>query len=143
MAFTISRRLGFGDCDPAGIAFYPAYMRLLVDVTEAMFGDFGAPWPAMVRDRRLGVPTVKLDVDFTAPAFHGETLDFAVGVAALGRSSVDLRHRVAVGDRTVWTARQVLVATSLDTHRAVAWPDDIRAGLAAHLEKTHAPDPAA
>ncbi|RAI45349.1 acyl-CoA thioesterase [Rhodoplanes roseus] len=143
MAFATSRPLGFGDCDPAGIAYFPAYMDMLVAVTEEMFADFGAPWPEMVRDRRIGVPTVKLDVDFSTPAFHGDRLDFTVAVAALGRSSADLRHRVVVGDRTVWTARQVLVATSLDTHRAVAWPDDIRAGLAAHLEKQHAPDPAA
>lgn len=143
MTFSTARTLGFGDCDPAGIAFFPGYMRLLVGVTEEMFERFGAPWPAMIRERRIGVPTVKLDVDFTAPAFHGDRLDFTVAVAALGSRSVDLRHHVAVGDRVVWTARQVLVATSLETHRAVAWPDDIRAGLAAHLETNDARDPAA
>ncbi|MEW6254931.1 MAG: thioesterase family protein [Pseudomonadota bacterium] len=138
MAFTTSRPLGFGDCDPAGIAFFPGYMRLLVSVTEEMFADFGAPWPAMIRERRIGVPTVKLDVDFTAPAFHGDLLDFEVRITALGRASADLRHTVTVGARTVWTARQVLVATSLDTHRALPWPDDMRAGFSAHLETNHA-----
>jgi 4-hydroxybenzoyl-CoA thioesterase len=138
MAFETSRPLGFGDCDPAGIAFFPGYMRLLVSVTEEMFAAFGVPWPAMIRERRTGVPTVKLDVDFTAPAFHGDLLDFRVVLTALGRASADLRHTVKVGDRQVWTARQVLVATSLDTHRALPWPDDVRAGLAAHLETNHA-----
>ncbi|BAF89184.1 putative 4-hydroxybenzoyl CoA thioesterase [Azorhizobium caulinodans ORS 571] len=143
MAFETSRLLGFGDCDPAGIAFFPGYMRLLVSVTEEMFAASGTPWPAMIRERRIGVPTVKLDVDFVAPAFHGDELDFRVSIARLGGSSADLRHRVAVGERTVWTARQVLVATSLESHRAIRWPDDVRAGLAAHLETNDARDPAA
>ncbi|QTL05698.1 acyl-CoA thioesterase [Aquabacter sp. L1I39] len=143
MAFETKRLLGFGDCDPAGIAFFPGYMRLLVSVTEEMFAAFGAPWPAMMRERRIGVPTVKLDLDFAAPGFHGDELTFQVSLSKLGGSSADLRHRVATGDRLLWSARQVLVATSLDSHRAVHWPDDIRAGLAAHLEMNDARDPAA
>lgn len=136
MAFTTSRRLGFSECDPAGIAFYPAYMRLLVDVTEELFAKAGAPWPEMIGQRRIGVPTVKLDVDFKAPALHGDRLDFSVTVVKLGRASLELAIRVAVGERTMWTARQVLVATNLDTHHAISWPDDLRAGLAA-LQETH------
>ncbi|MDR3493836.1 MAG: thioesterase family protein [Ancalomicrobiaceae bacterium] len=134
MGFTTSRRLGFSECDPAGIAFYPAYMRLLVDVTEEFFAHANSPWPAMIRDRRVGVPTVKLDVDFKAAAFHGDKLDFTLTVIKLGRSSLELAVHVAVGERTVWTARQILVATNLDTHRAISWPDDLRAGLAAFEE---------
>jgi len=34
-----------------------------------------------------------------------------------------------VEDRLLWTAEQRLVATSLETHRAIAWPDDIRDAL--------------
>jgi 4-hydroxybenzoyl-CoA thioesterase len=34
-------------------------------------------------------------------------------------------------------ARQVLVCTSLETHRPQPWPEDIRAALAQQLNKDH------
>jgi 4-hydroxybenzoyl-CoA thioesterase len=142
MTFHFSRDLGFGDCDPAGIAYYPAYMRLLVSVTEDIFAQIGAPWPDMIGRRRLGVPTLKLDVDFQSPAFHGDRLDFASRLVGLGRSSLVFRHQVRVGERAVWRARHVLVGTSLDTHRPHPWPDDIRTGFAGHLESDDVQDPA-
>jgi 4-hydroxybenzoyl-CoA thioesterase len=42
----------------------------------------------------------------------------------------------------LWEATQVLVATTLETHKAIAWPDDIRAMLTRNLDLHHAHDPA-
>lgn len=140
VTFEVSRTLGFGHCDPAGIAYFPSYFDIMVEVMEEIFAALGSPWPTMMGDRRIGVPTVKLDVDFTAPSRHGDRLDFAVRVARLGRSSLELHYRVTTRGRPVWTARQVIVAISLDTQRAVPWPDDLRAALAAHLETADAHD---
>lgn len=138
MAFEVERRLRFGDCDPAGIAYFPAYIDTMVGVTEEFFASLGSPWPALLRERRIGVPTVKLDCEFVRPGFHGDLLVYRLAVTRLGTSSVDFAHTVSCGGRPLWRARQTLVATSLDTHRAIPWPDDLRAGLAAHLETVHA-----
>ena len=134
MAYQTSRTLHFGDCDPAGIAYFPSYLHHLVGVVEEFFGAIGSPWSDMIQRRRIGAPTVKLDLTFTAPGFHGDRLDFDLRVRAVGSRSLDLDHRVSVGDRLVWAARQVIVATSLDTHKALPWPDDIRTALLQHLE---------
>ncbi|MGV6876158.1 acyl-CoA thioesterase [Pseudochelatococcus sp. B33] len=132
--FETSRPLRFGQCDPAGIAYFPSYIDMLVGVTEDFFAHIGASWTALVRERHIGVPTVRLDATFVKPAFHGDRLDFTLRVAGLGRSSLDFAHHVAVGGDTVWTASQRLVATSLDSHRPIPWPDDIRTRLSHHLE---------
>jgi 4-hydroxybenzoyl-CoA thioesterase len=143
MAFQTARTLRFGDCDPSGIAYFPAYFDILVGVVEEFFASLGAPWPTLIGKRRIGTPTAKLDVTFTAPAFHGDRLDFTVMVGAVGRSSLELATAVEVAGRRVWSARQVLVATSLETHRSCAWPDQIRSALVDHLEVRNAHDPAA
>lgn len=134
MSFSTTRPLRFGDCDPSGIAYFPRYLDILVGVLEEFFADLGAPWPAMIGERRIGTPTVRLDLTFVRPGLHGATLAFTIRIRAVGRTSLDLDHRVESAGETLWTARHRVVATSLDTHRPVAWPDDLRAALAVRLE---------
>ena len=140
--FQTSRPLRFGDCDPSGIAYYPSYLRIMDGVIEDFFTSFGGRREEMIRDRRMGTPTVTLDLTFLKPGFHGDALDFEIRVRAIGRSSVDLEHRVSVNGATLWTAKHRLVATSLETHKAQAWPDDFRAALTKHLETDNAHNPA-
>ena len=42
-AFRTQRPLRFGDCDPSGIAYFPAYFNLLVGVVEEFFASIGSP----------------------------------------------------------------------------------------------------
>jgi len=130
-AFSTTRTLAFGDCDPSGIAYFPTYLDYLVQVLEAFFADLGHPWPEMTRDQRIGTPTVTLSLTFEAPGFHGDDMTFYLDVAAVGRTSLDLRHRVEAGGRTLWRAEQRVVATSLDDHRPTPWPPALRQRLAA------------
>lgn len=143
MAYTTSRRLGFGDCDPSGIAYFPAYLHTLVGVFEEFFGEIGFPWPHMIQERKFGFPTVTLDLAFKSPCRHGEMMDFLLKVIRVGNSSLDLQHVVTTGNRLLWTASQRLVLTSHETHKPVPWPDDMRSALNKHLEKDDAHHPAA
>ena len=143
MAFKTTRPLRFGDCDPSGIAYFPSYLNILVGVLEDFFAELGFPWKTMIGERRIGVPTVRLDLTFSAPGFQGDALEFAIAVKRVGRSSLDLEHRVSANGKLLWSANHRVVATSLDTQQSLAWPDDLRAPLEFHLEKTDAHDPAA
>jgi 4-hydroxybenzoyl-CoA thioesterase len=140
--FHTAHPLRFGDCDPSGIAYYPSYLRILDGVIEDFFASFGANREAMIRDRRMGTPTVTLALTFAKPGFHGDDLNFEIRVRAIGRSSLDLEHTVSAKNATLWTAKHRLVATSLETHKAMAWPDDFRAALMKHLETDNAHNPA-
>lgn len=140
--FTTTKPLRFGDCDPSGIAYFPSYLNILVGVLEDFFASLGFPWKAMNDERRMSVPTVRLDLTFRSPGFQGDDLDFVLAVRAIGRSSLDLEHTVSRGETVLWTANHRIVATSLDTNTSIAWPDDIRAILKHHLETPHAHHPA-
>ncbi|WFR99923.1 acyl-CoA thioesterase [Rhizobium tumorigenes] len=143
MAFKTTRPLRFGDCDPSGIAYFPSYLNILVGVLEDYFAALGFPWKTMIEERRIGVPTVRLDLTFSSPGFQGDELEFVVIVRRIGRASLDLEHQVSARGKILWTATHRVVATNLDTQQSHAWPDDIRAALEHHLEKTDAHDPAA
>ena len=129
MPFTISKPLRFADCDLTGIAYHPAYLSMLVDVNEAMFASFDVPWTELMFERRMGLPTVTMNLEFKRPSTYGDVLDFSVHVRAVGRASLDLETVVTVRGDVIWTVTQRIVATSTVDHKSVAWPDDIRAGL--------------
>jgi 4-hydroxybenzoyl-CoA thioesterase len=132
--FAIRRPLRFGDCDPSGIAYFPAYLDMLAGVLEELFASAGAPFPHLMRERSLGPPTARLDLEFLKPGFHGDELDWRVSVERLGRSSAELRYEVRARGELLWSARQTIVLTDLSSHKSTPWPADIRAGLMKFME---------
>lgn len=138
MPFTLSKPMRFGDCDLTGIAYHPAYLSMLVDVNEAMFASFGITWKEIMFERRMGLPTLSMNIHFRKPAVYGDVLTFNVHVRAVGRSSLTLETVVTVAGEVIWTIEQKIVATSLETHKSTPWPEDIRAGLSRYLEPAEA-----
>jgi 4-hydroxybenzoyl-CoA thioesterase len=140
--FEATRVLRFGDCDPAGIAYHPRYFDLLNGVVEDWWISMGVPWKVLFGERRIGLPTVRFEVDFRAPAFLEDELRFSLSIKRIGSKSVELDHVVQRGATTLWQCAQTLVVTSLDSHRSIAWPDDLRAALVSFQEAPHAHRPA-
>jgi 4-hydroxybenzoyl-CoA thioesterase len=134
-SFQTQRRVHFADCDPAGIVFFPQYLVMLNTQVEHFFDDaLHIPYAELIGTRRLGLPTVRLEVDFTAVSRHGELLTLSLLVKKLGQSSLALQHRVHGADGELrLAARQVLVCTSLQTHQSEPLPDDVRDALEPYL----------
>lgn len=134
MSHRISWPIRFGDCDPSGIAYFPAYMNILVGVSESFFEHIGFPWPELIRERNVVTPTVTLELDFVKPGYHGDMLDFDLEILRVGSSSVDIKYQVSNRGETLWTARQRLVLMSRVTHKSEAWPAELRQALLSYLE---------
>jgi len=132
-AFARERRIRFSDCDPAGIVFYPQYFVMFNGLVEDWISDgLGIPYRQLVLERRVGLPTVRLEVEFKAVSRLGDAVTLSLGVERLGRSSLTLALRCTgrePGDLRM-TMRQVIVTTSLATHKAIALPDDLRDAIA-------------
>ncbi len=138
--FEIEDTVRFCQCDPAGIVFFPQYLVMLNTLHERWFNEaLGVPYHTYIGERRLGVPTVRLECDFTAVSRHGDRLRQRLSVAKLGRSSVELAVDFSSGGELRARFRQVLVCTSLATHRAVALPDDVRQAMQRFLRSADAP----
>jgi len=135
--FSFDRELRFGDCDPSGIAYFPSYLNILNGVVEDFWTAIGFPWPGLITVRKIGTPTVHLTCDFSRPSVFGDLLTFKLRVGRVGRASLHLMHVVSGANEMRWRARQIVAATSLMNHHAIAWPEDIRDALLAHL---HADD---
>ncbi|MCI1191417.1 acyl-CoA thioesterase [Calidifontimicrobium sp. SYSU G02091] len=135
MRFEATRTVRFADCDPAGIVFFPQYLVMVNTLVEQWFDEgLGVPYADVIGARRTGLPTVRLEADFTAISRHGEHLAQCLAVRHLGRSSLHLHHEFHGGGELRLRVRQVLVCTSLATHRPQPIPDDLRAAMQPYLE---------
>jgi len=130
--FSRERLIRFSDCDPAGIVFYPQYFVMLNGLVEDWFNDeLAIGYAALVLERRIGLPTVRLEVDFQAVSRLGDHVELSLQVDRLGGRSLTLALEVTGADGGVrMRMRQVLVTTSLLSHRAVDIPPDVRAAIA-------------
>ncbi|MBT9491885.1 MAG: acyl-CoA thioesterase [Paucibacter sp.] len=121
----------FGHCDPAGIVFYPRYFEMLNALVEDWFTQgLGVDYAQLLGPRRVGMPSVRLSADFKRVSRMGDMLTQRVAINKLGRSSLGLTLQFDGSDGGCRVAfEQVLVCTSLDTHKAQPFPPDLRAAL--------------
>lgn len=117
----------FAHCDPAGIVFFPQYFVLFNNHVEDWFAqELGTDFADLHLKRRMGVPTVRIECDFTNPSHLGDEVDFSLWVSRLGSKSVTLGREARVGDQLRVRMKQVLVCIDLDSGQALNWPEDLR-----------------
>jgi len=90
----------WGDCDPAGIIFYPTYFRWMDAATWAFVSSVGYGARRM-REEHLAMPLVSADCEFLAPAQHGDRCDVRSRIARFGGASFVVAHDVVRADGTL------------------------------------------
>ncbi|MDF2808997.1 MAG: acyl-CoA thioesterase [Microvirga sp.] len=125
----------FSHCDPAGIVYFARYFDLMNGVVEDWFSAaLEIDYHEMIGPRRIGLGYVSAGADFVRPGFMGDQLECAVVVERIGRTSLTLHIHAFRALERVLLARLVIVTTSLETHRAIPLPDDLRASLERYQE---------
>jgi YbgC/YbaW family acyl-CoA thioester hydrolase len=132
MAFVQERIIDWGDCDPAGIVFYPNYFRWIDATFHALGRAAGFDQTTLAQDFGLrGTPLVEARLTFRAPARYHDRLAIAARITRLGESGLTLAYDLAVGDRRVaeGTESRVFVAEAGGRLSPVRIPDPIRTAL--------------
>lgn len=128
----------FGDCDPAGIVFFPNFSRWMDAASLSFFMQCGLPpWRELVKTRGIvGTPLLEINTRFIASATYGETLTIRTHVAEWRAKVFVQVHRVSRddpgGETLLCEGREVRAfvrrdPTDADRLRAMPVPDDIRA----------------
>ena len=125
----------WGDCDPAGIVYYPSYFRWCDQATYRLFLKAGLRRDVVSSGQwREGTPLVAAECAFRRASQHGEKLAIESYIEKFGRSSFVIRHVfrdvsgaiAAEGTETRIWAKKEGDARSL---KAVAIPDDVKRRL--------------
>jgi 4-hydroxybenzoyl-CoA thioesterase len=129
--FSTDKLIRFHHCDPAGIVFYPQYFVLFNELVEDWFDQgLGVDFARLVRELKRGLPVRRLECEFPSPSRIGERLTFTLAVKKIGNSSLTAGIEASAGGIVRVRATLVLVYVSLETHRPVPFPDELRAKLA-------------
>lgn len=89
----------WGDCDPAGIVYYPRYFEMFDNATVALFAAAGLPKHEMVKAFDIvGIPMVDTGAKFFIPSKWGETIAIESTITKWKNSSFDVQHRAFKGD---------------------------------------------
>ena len=131
--FTVHIPVRFAHCDPAGIVFYPRYFEMFNSVVEDWCADgLGLGFREMHLERGLGLPTVHIETDFTAPSQLGDLLRAELSVQKCGGASITISICL-VGPDGGQRVKAALVLVMMDLKRrcAVRLPDALRERIAA------------
>ena len=92
-------RIEWGQCDPAGIVFYPQYLIIFDTSTGWLFERTGLT-PSAMRQKYgiVGLPVMEIGVEFRAPCRFDEEVTIESEVGEWGRSSFTVRHRILKSD---------------------------------------------
>jgi len=123
----------FGDCDPAGIVFFPNFSRWMDEASLAFFMACGVPpWRELVKTRGIiGTPLLEINTRFMRPATYGETIQVHTTVEEWMNKTFRHRHVVKRGDTVLCEGTEVRAFCIRDPEnpdriKAIPVPEDIR-----------------
>jgi 4-hydroxybenzoyl-CoA thioesterase len=126
----------WGDCDPAGIVFYPRYFAMFDASTAALFAAALAITKREILKRYgiIGFPMVDTHAKFYIPSNFGDTVMIESTVRRFGRSSFEIDHRllrdnalaVECHEKRVWAERNPDTPNGI---RGVEIPVQVREAL--------------
>ena len=124
----------FGDCDPAGIVFFPNFARWMDAASLSFFAQCGLPpWRELVKTRGIvGTPVLETNTRFHVSLTYGQRITIATHVQDWRAKVFVQLHRVMRGDELICEGREVRAFVKRDPDdpdrlRAMPVPDDIRA----------------
>ena len=133
MSFSTRIKVRFGDCDPAGLVYYPVIFHYCHVAMEEFFAErCGISYSRLMADERIGFPAVNVQAEFFTPLVYGDEAEVEVHVSRVGESSARFEYNVRRASDSVLCARavNVLVAMNLDERRAIPIPDKYRHAFA-------------
>jgi 4-hydroxybenzoyl-CoA thioesterase len=127
-------KVQFGDCDPAGIVFFPNFSKWMDASSLHFFMECGVPpWRELLKTRGIvGTPLLEINTKFRQPATYGEALHIHTSVIEWRAKVFIQKHVVMRGDvvlceGTETRAFVIHPEDAPDRIKAIPVPEDIKA----------------
>ena len=92
----------FGECDPAGIVFYPNFFAWFDHGLWCLFGARGFSRAGVAeRYGLVGWPLISAESRFLNPTREGDRLTLRTAIARWGRTSFEVSHHLRRGETPI------------------------------------------
>lgn len=124
----------WGDCDPAGIVFFPNFNRWMDESSLAFFNACGLPpWRELERTRGIvGTPLLEIHTRFMRPATYGDQLEVHTSIEEWSAKTFRHRHVIKRGETVLNEGTEVRAFVVRDPEnpgriKAIPIPEDLKA----------------
>ena len=124
----------FGDCDPAGIVFFPNFSRWMDQASLAFFMACGLPpWRELVKTRGIvGTPLLEIHTKFFKAVTYGQAIEVHTRVDDWAAKTFRHRHQVFCGGELMCEGTEIRAfvvkdPANPDRIKAIPIPEDIKA----------------
>lgn len=130
--------VSWGDCDAAGVVYYPRYYEWFDTSTHAMLAQIGLDHRRLRQEyNTLGTPLVRAEADFRGSATYGDELLAECHIAKVGIRSFTVEHQLSRAGKIIVQGREVRVwaepaPPEEGSMRSAPLPDSILAILEPH-----------
>ena len=135
-------RIEWGDCDPAGIVYFPRYFQHFDSASVALFEKATGlkKIDMAARYKMVGIPMVNIRARFLIPSRYGDDVEIESQITEFRRSSFEIRHQLFRGkelavecfETRVWTVRDEAGPGGL---RSAEVPDGVKAAFSGKVAK--------
>lgn len=100
-------KISFGDCDPAGIVYYPNTFRWMDATFHDFLRDFGGHTAICAQLGSKGLGLVDASAQFRSPMMDGDELAVHLSIQTWGGKTVTLEYEGRVGERLAFSGREI------------------------------------
>ena len=103
---TVVQPVSFGDCDPAGIVFYPNVFRWMDMAFHDYLRRFGGHADICRKTGSIGIGLMSATAEFRSPMRDGDRLEISLSVTRWGDRTLSLFYEGRVGDRIAFEGKE-------------------------------------
>ncbi|MEM7068876.1 MAG: thioesterase family protein [Pseudomonadota bacterium] len=125
----VQRQIEWGDCDAAGIVFYPNFFKWMDATFHEWTRAMGFDQLSLHKEYNIfGTPLIETGCNFILPGRYYENLTISPNLARLGTSSFSLEYMFSIDGRDIASGREVRAFVAKDSEKLskVPIPKEIR-----------------
>ena len=105
--YSYDYQVSFGDCDPAGILFYPNNFSWFDRAFHSWLDQFGGHDGICRRLNAIGIGLMDAGARFQAPLYPGDQISVHLSITEWKSRSVSLRYEIRVKERIAVIGQEV------------------------------------
>jgi acyl-CoA thioester hydrolase len=130
--FRVREHVRWSDVDVSGLIRWDAYTRFVELAETELFRASGFPYATLWQSLDIWLPRVQFHLDLRTPARLDEELETGIGVARIGRSSIEFAFTMHAGGELRAEGSLTIVALGRASGKPTPVPEPLARALDAY-----------
>jgi 4-hydroxybenzoyl-CoA thioesterase len=120
MSSKFERQIAWGDCDAAGIVYFPRYFYWMDTAFQTMLGRAGMSHRSLIETYGVNIPIVDAGAKFFSSATYDDQLSVDANIVHWGNSSFKVGYKGARDGQPIFEGHEVRVWSRIAADGTIA-----------------------